>query len=55
MVGTTIDGPPSESGGAKLVHLENFGSEYLYNDLVKGNEILRVYPTSLDVQVVSGS
>jgi hypothetical protein len=55
VVGTSIDGPPSESGGAKLVHMENFGSEFLYNDLVQGNETLRVYPTSLDVQVVSGS
>jgi hypothetical protein len=35
--------------------MENFGSEYLYNDLVKGNEALREYPYSLDVQVVSGS
>jgi len=53
--GTVIDGLPSVGGGAKLVHMENFGSEYLYNDLVKGNETLRVYSTSLDVQVVSGS
>jgi hypothetical protein len=55
VVGTAIGGPPSMSGGAKLVHMENFGSEFLYNDLVEGNETLRVYPTSLDVQVVSGS
>ena len=55
VVGTPIDGPSSESGGAKLVHMENFGSEYLYNDLVQGNKTLRVYSTSLDVQVVSGS
>jgi hypothetical protein len=53
--GTVVDGLPSIGGGAKLVHMENFGSEYLYNDLVQGNETLRVYPTSLDVQVVSGS
>jgi hypothetical protein len=53
--GTVIGGLPSIGGDAKLVHMENFGSEYLYNDLVKGNETLRVYPTSLDVQVVSGS
>ncbi len=54
--GTVIGGLPSIGGGAKLVHMENFGdSEYLYNDLVKGNESLRVYPTSFDVQVVSGS
>ena len=53
--GTVIDGLPSLGGGSKLVHMENFGYEYLYNDLVKGNETLRVYPSSLDVQIVLGS
>jgi len=53
--GNVVNGLPSIGGGAKLIHAESFGNEYLYNDLVSGNETLRVYPSSIDVQIVSGS
>jgi hypothetical protein len=54
VAGSVINGSYAFGGGAKLIQVENFGDEYLYNNLVTGNETLRVYPFGLDVEIVPG-
>lgn len=51
VAGDVIDGLSSQGGGSKLIHMERFGNEYLYNNLVGKNEMLRLYYSSSLVAV----
>ena len=37
-------------GGSRLVQVQNFGNEYLYNDLVSSNQTLRIQGNSVYIQ-----
>jgi hypothetical protein len=51
--GNVIDGFSGYfGGGAKLIHIKNFGDNYLYNILVAENETLRISTSGL-VEVIS--
>lgn len=39
--GTPIDGISSQGAGSKLVHMSVLGNEFLYNDLLGPNQVLR--------------
>lgn len=39
--GTPIEGVSSQGTGSKLVHMSVFGNEFVYNDLLGPNQVLR--------------